>query len=178
MKHILTRREKLILYATAGVVAFALAYSCLIAPFLDKNAALEKRIALTTAKLNTYRRLLSQKDSLRKKYDKLYSSLKVSGREEDTLVGVLSQLESLAKEANIHLIDIRPQVPGEKEVIINLKAEGTAEGYLKFIYSIEHSALLLKIKKFQLAAKAASQALEGSFTVSFVPLGVNNEQTG
>jgi hypothetical protein len=175
MQRILTRREKLILYITAGVIVFALTYNYLIAPFAQKNAALNKRIILAGGKLNTYRRLLAQKDYLREKYNKLYSSFKASGREEDTLVGALSQLEGLAKEAGIYIVDIRPQVSAginpQEEVIISLKAEGAIEGYLKFIYSIEHSALLLKIKKIQLSVKPNSQALEGSFSVSFLSAG-------
>lgn len=175
MQRILTRREKLILYLTAGVIVFALAYNYLLAPFEQRNASLNKSIVLAGGKLNTYHRLLAQKEHLREKYNKFYSSFAASGREADTVVGALSQLENLAKEANIYIVDIRPQTSAganpQGEVIINLKAEGAVEGYLKFIYSIEHSALLLKIRKFQLSAKPNSQALDGSFSVSFLAAG-------
>jgi len=147
----------------------------LLAPYMKESAVLDDSIASTRKKLNNYRRLLAQKEHLREKYNKLYSSFKVAGQEGDTVVGALSQLESLAKEANIYIVDIRPQTSTgmrfQGEVIINLKAEGAIEGYLQFIYSVEHSALLLKVKKFQLSAKPNSQALEGSFSVSFLSVG-------
>jgi len=170
MPRIFSEREKIILYLTIGVITFGIGYSYLIRPVIEKNAALSKKILQTKTKLNKYRRLLSQKQSLQDKYNKLNFSFKLSDQGEGTVVGVLSELENLAKEADIYFDDIRPQTTREadsqKEIIIDLKTEGSIEGYLRFIYSIEHSPMLLKIKKFQLGARPNRQVLEGSFSIS------------
>jgi hypothetical protein len=39
------------------------------------------------------------------------------------------------------------------------------ESHLRFIYALENSLLLLRIQKFELAAKTNAQALEGTFTI-------------
>jgi NhaP-type Na+/H+ or K+/H+ antiporter len=170
MQRILTKREKIILYITIGVIIFSIIFNFLILPVLTKIGLLNKEINLTQTRLKKYTQLLSQKDYIQSKYNKFISRVGVSGRRQDTLVDALSELENLAKEANIRIIDIRPQTPGNinlyKEIIIDLRTEGTMEGYLKFIYNIENSLLLLRIKRFQLNAKPATEALEGSFSIS------------
>ena len=170
MQSILTKREKIILYITIGVIIFSIIFNFLILPVLTKIGLLNKEINLTQARLKKYTQLLSQKDYIQSKYNKFISRVSVSGRRQDTLVDALSELENLAKEANIRIIDIRPQASRNinlyKEIIIDLRTEGTMEGYLKFIYNIENSLLLLRIKKLQLDAKPNSPTLEGSFSIS------------
>lgn len=166
MLRILTRREKIILSLTIAVIIFAISFNTLINPILTKNDTLNKEIELTRTKLSKYLRLLSQKD-------KIQHTL-ISSQPADRLVNALSELENLAKQANIRIIDLRPQTPKSlalyKEVPIDLRTEGTLEGYLKFIYSIENSLSLLSIRRFQLNAKPNTQTLEGSFSISQISL--------
>ncbi len=170
MLKILSKRERTILYTTVGVFIFAVGFNFIIAPILNKNDSLSKEIILSRAKLKKYLWLLSQKDYIQGKYNKLSSTLKVSAEEPDSLVAVLTELESLARNANIRIIDIRPQAPRgsdlHKELTIDLRAEGAMTGYLNFIYNLENSLSLLRIRKFQLTAKANSAVLEGSFSIS------------
>lgn len=170
MIKILNKREKIILWLTAGVIAFSIIFKFFIMPVLTKNDDLNKEIKLTQAKLKRSLRLLKQKDYIKSKYSKFLPLDNVSGEPQDTSVSVLSELERLAKNANIHIIEIRPETTKKlglyKEIFVDLRAEGAMSGYLKFIYDIEHSPLLLKIKKLQLTAKSNAQTLEGSFSIS------------
>ncbi|MFH1355017.1 MAG: hypothetical protein ABIH19_02590 [Candidatus Omnitrophota bacterium] len=50
MQRILTRREKLILYTTAGVLICSIGFNFLIVPVLDKNQALDQQINYTEKK--------------------------------------------------------------------------------------------------------------------------------
>lgn len=162
MIKILTRREKIILSLTIGVILFAISFNTLINPVLTRNDTLNKEIELTRTKLSKYLRLLSQKDNIQHTL--------IPGQPADRLVNALSELENLAKQANIRIIDLRPQTPKTlalyKEVPIDLRTEGTLEGYLNFIYDLQNSLFLLKIKRFQLNAKPNSQTLEGIFSIS------------
>ena len=169
MIKVLTKRERKILYLTTGVIIFSIVFNILIAPFFKKNEDLNKEINLTRAKLRKYLWLLAQKETIQDKYKKLSPNFKLSGQE-DTIVSVLSELENLAKNANIHIVDIRPQSSKSsnlyKEFSIDLRAEGDMEGYLKFIYDIEHSLLSLTVKRLQLSIKPNTQVLEGAFTIA------------
>lgn len=170
MLRILSKRERTILYTTLGVVIFTICFNFFIAPILAKNDYLNKEIALRRTKLKKYLWLLSQKDYIQSKYNKFSSTLQISGEQKDPLTNALSELENLAKNANIRIIDLRPQASRSsslsREILIDLRAEGTMEGYLNFIYNLENSLSLLRIKRFQLSTKPNTPALEGSFSIS------------
>jgi hypothetical protein len=170
MQKILNKREKIVLYITVGIIIFSIAFNLFIGPALSRNETLNKEINIVRLKLNKYLNLLSQKEYIQDKYNKFSASLKLDGSGEDTFVGALSEIEGLAKASNISILDVRPQSPKildlYKENLIELRTEGQIEGYLKFIYNIENSLSLLKIKRFQLNAKPNTALLEGSFSIS------------
>ncbi len=169
----LSRREKLILYISVGTIFLGVVISFIIEPVVTKNTMLNSEVKLARLKLKKYSMLLKKEEYIKNRYSKFNLNLPVSGEQEDRLVNVLSELEKTAQNAAIQIIDMRPQTseePGKyKEIIVDLKAEATMEGYTKFIYDIENSQLLLRIKKFQLNAKPNSQTLEGIFSISAIP---------
>jgi hypothetical protein len=171
----LSKRERVIFYATGGVIIFALVFNFLISPILKKNDALNKEIAVTRRKLKKYMQLLSQKDYIQDKFNKFSATLNVSAQQEDALMSALSNIENLAKNANVRIIDIRPQSTAKagspyKEMLIDLRTEGEIGGYIKFIYDLENSLSLLKIERFQLTSKSNSQFLEGIFSISQISI--------
>ncbi|MDD5595137.1 MAG: hypothetical protein PHY94_02710 [Candidatus Omnitrophica bacterium] len=170
MQRIITKREKIILYLAAGVVIFSLVFNFALSPIVKKNELLNQQITVTRGKLKKYLWLLSQKESIQKKQEKAASADESLLTGKDTLVTTLSELERLTKEANIRIVDIRPQTSKNldlyKELIIDLRTEGDLEGYIKFIYSLENSLSLLKIKKLDLNVKPDTQSLEGVFAIS------------
>jgi hypothetical protein len=170
---ILNKREKLILYLTAAVIIFAVIFNFFIAPLLTKNDNLNREVALKKAKLQKYLWLISQKEGIKAEYAKFGPQAPVIGEQQDALVAALSELENLAKNAGIRIVDVRPQLKetkeradSYKEIFIDLRTEGSMNGYIKFLYSLENSLSLLKIKKFQLSAKPGSTSLEGSFSIT------------
>jgi hypothetical protein len=152
------------------VILFAISLNFVIVPLVTKNEDLNKELRLIQTKLKKYQWLLSQKDDIQNKYKQFTATLKLSDANKDPQVSALAELEEIAKEANIRIVDIRPQGNFEgaayKEIIIELRTEGALQDYLKFIYTMENSLSLLRIEKFQLTAKANTQILEGSITVS------------
>lgn len=171
MFRLLNKREKIISYLTIAMIIFSLGFRFLLSPLFSRWENLNKKIHFTRVKLKKYLRLLTQKETIQKRYNKFYAPDKVSVQKEDIVVTALSELETLSKEANIRILDLRPQAAVKsrtlhQETLIELRAEGTMEGYLKFIYNLENSPSLLKIKKFTLTAKPNTQILEGSFSIS------------
>lgn len=160
----------MLVYITSAVIIFGIFLNILILPILNKYELLNKEINVIRTRLIRYMQLLSQKQSIESQYDKFSSDIKFSDKQQDALVGVLSGLENLAKAANIRIIDVRPQSQQggalDKEILIDFRTQGNMEGYMKFIYDIENSPLLLRIKRFHLSSKPGTQALlEGSFSI-------------
>lgn len=173
MPQLLSQREKVILYATAGIIAFSAVYKFLLAPVLNKNEYLDKEVEIAKAKIKKYTWLLENREQIGQKYKKFSASFDI-GRQpgvHEPLVSVLSELQNLAKACDIRIVDIRPQASAKtdvKETLIDLRADGTMEGYLKFIYNIENSLSLLSVKRMQLNAKPNTLNLEGIFSIAKV----------
>lgn len=167
MHSVLKKREKIILYITIGIIFFSLAFNFVIAPVLGKYGVLSKETNLNKTKLKKYLKLLNRKAEIQNKYRRFSSGAELEADTKDILVAAMATLENLAKGAGIRIIDIRPQAAVKgNTVIIDLRTEGPIEGYTKFIYDVETSLLLLKVKRLQLTAKPNVAALEGIFTVS------------
>jgi len=172
MQKVLSKREKIILYFIFAIFPFSIVFNFLIAPVLNKYEFLNKEIAVNRTKLTRQLRLLSKKEAIQSRYSRFSSKLKPLNQEQDTYLMVLSELENLAKDANIRIIDIRPEKTGQgktggyNEILINLRTEGGIEEYMKFIYNVENSLGLLKIKRLQLTSKLNNQWLEGDFSIS------------
>jgi hypothetical protein len=171
MQKLISKREKTTLYLTIAVIIFAIFFNFLIAPALSKYDNLNREVKVNSAKLKKYRWLLAQKDIIQNKYKSFSVSPKLPGAQEDNLLATLATLEEMAKNAALRIIDVRPERQNfernrRKEITIELKTEGPMESYLRFIYDIENSLLLLRIKEFQLTAKINTQGLEGNFTIA------------
>jgi len=162
MIKVLSKREKVIFYATVGVIIFAVIFNFFIAPVLTKNDALNREIKVNRSKLAKYLWLLNNREAIQKKYSKFAPLGSLTGRQEDAAVDTMSGLENLAKNANVRIVDLRPQQAGK----IDLRTEGSMENYLKFIYDLENSLLLLKIKKIQISSRPNTTTLEGNFSLS------------
>lgn len=166
MLRLLLKREKIILFFTAGLIAFSILFNFLLLPVLKKYDTLNKAIRVTRARLVKYIRLLDQKEIIQNKAAQLAINPDLSGRQNDTLVIILTELKGLAEGANIRIVDVRPTAGRQKSAAMDIKTEGDMEGYLKFVYNLQNSLSLLTINKFRLCAKANSRFLEGNFSIS------------
>lgn len=175
MLKIINKREKLLLYTTIGIIVFAVAYNFIISPLLTRNIYLNKEITAARIKLKKYIWLLSQREAIENNYTKFAPEGGIPTPDESLLVSTLSRIEALAKNTNINIIDIRPQAVAENSssyqgFLIDLRAEGSMENYLKFIYDLENSLLLLRIKKLRLSSTPNSILLEGIFSIQKLSL--------
>ena len=130
-------------------------------------------------KFNKYNKLLNQKEFIEEKYRSFFSDNNIIVQPDAAPTTIFSELEKLAIASDISIIDFRPESRGLdsgkqkkiREIKIELRTEGAIEGCLKFIYGIENSSSILKIKKMQLNVKPNTKILECSFSLSqvFIP---------
>jgi hypothetical protein len=169
MTRMLNKREQIALYSTIAVVIFSIIFNFLIAPLFSRSQGLNSQIAYTRAKIRKYLRLLKNKERINAAYNSLSASLNLPEGKQQAIVSVLGELENFAKSSGVYITDIRPdtaRVSGRGEMAVNIKAEANMQAFLKFIYSLEKSASLIRIKKLQISSRIASPLLEGSFLVT------------
>lgn len=167
MQNIFKKRERIIFYITIALIIFSLVFNFLLSPLLGKYESLNKEINTNRLKLEKYFSLLNHDKEIEAKYAKLSLNPEFIKDGSDHLITSLAALESLANNASIKIVDIRPETTQKRndQNAIELRTEGSMENYTKFIYDIENSLLLLKIKRAQFTAKPNTQLLEGTFTV-------------
>ena len=170
MSMTLSQREKNIFYLTAAILAFALLFNFLAVPFLDKADRIHRQIRLARVKLIKYTALVSKKAYIQARYAKFFPGAQLAGSQDGTSVSALTELENLTRDSGIRILDLRPRqaaaaASGYNELPIDLRTEGEIEGYFKFIYNLQSSPSLLKVKSFQLSALPNSNALEGNFSI-------------
>jgi hypothetical protein len=169
MLRVLKKREQFFLYVIFALICSSLVFNFIAYPLWQKNQSLNSEITRTRLKLIKYQEVLNRKDRLENNYSESSPALRVLEQKQDTVVAVLAELELLSQQANVKILDIRPQsitrASGAREASFDLRLEGDIEGYLKFIYEIENSVFLLRIKKILLHAKVDSESIEGAFTI-------------
>jgi Tfp pilus assembly protein PilO len=170
----LSRRERTLLYFTLGIIGFSLILNFIFLPLINEFGDLNKEITLCQLNLKKSLRLLSRKQKIQQDYTQISSLTQLEAGEEEVITLVLAQLENLASQAGLRIVDVRPQASRDlgryKEVVVELKQEGKIEGFSRFIYDLEHPPYLLRIKKLQLNSKATAGILEGRLLVSKIYL--------
>jgi hypothetical protein len=167
MSNVLKKREKVILCLTIIIVIFSIAFHFVIGPVLEKYDALAKEVNVSESRLKKYLALLNRKGEIQNQYGRFSSNADSVMDGKDAPSITMANLENLAKSAGIKIIDIRPETSKKGDlIVIELRTEGAVDSYGKFIYDIETSLFLLKIKRLQFTAKTNTASLEGVFTIS------------
>lgn len=169
---VLTKREKAVLYTAGFSIAFALCFNFIFAPFIEKNADLNRQIGAARTKIKNYRRLLKEKENIQNQFKQLSSML--GDGTGNPAMDALEEIESTTKSAHVRIIEVRPQGYKQsrkgRERQIEVRAEAAMEGYFKFIYELENSLSLLRIKSFQMSSRPGSDMIEAVFQLSEVEI--------
>lgn len=170
---ILTKRERVILFLTFGVIIFSLIFNFIFMPLKNRFSSLNQQILSNRIKLEKSLKLLKERERIKARYTEISSLIKKDISEEEILAGTLSELENFANTSGFRITDIRPQSPKisatHKEFLIEIRGEGGIKGFLRFMYELENSTYLLKIKRFQLNPKG-EENIEGNLLISKISL--------
>ena len=161
---------KKILYGSAAAIAIAACAAAFLIPSYREYAGLKQGIREGKLKLKKYRRLISQENILKLKASSVHSGIDLEGSNSGSLTVLLQELESAARNSGVKLTEIKPQANFGRGVTKDLRIElglaGSLESCLKFIYDIDNSLLLLKIKKLSLDSKPNTDDLQAQIIIS------------
>lgn len=170
MQKQLSPREKSILCLTGILSVLVVALELVVLPLADRNRFLDTHIALTRSKLGKNLYLLQQKDLLQDFVKQTSREMTVSGEARDPVVELLSELQSLAKDAGLAVTDIRPQGDGVSlksgMMFVAMRMEGSAKSYFQFMNAVENSLSMLTVKKYLLSVRQDAGTLEGELLIS------------
>lgn len=167
----LSERERAILIVTVALAVSAAAYGLVIEPAGTAWNALKNDI---TSKENTIikdKELLSRYDALEEEYKKFPTLIEKGESEERETQNALASIETISKESGCHIANVKPRqskkVGSYREISFEVIAEGDIETISRFMYNLETSKALLRIKRFTITSRSEpSGALKSIFLIN------------
>ncbi|MEE8359409.1 MAG: type 4a pilus biogenesis protein PilO [Candidatus Omnitrophota bacterium] len=151
-------REKILVISTVAVTIVTLTYGFIIEPIVGAYSRLNRQILSSTLKLEKGYRLLKRAEEIKTEYAKYAQLVKPSQSDEEEIASMLKVIEVLARGNNIYIRNIRPEPTKEnefyKEFMFELTAEAGIERLGKFIYDLQSSGNLLRVKRLTLSASS------------------------
>lgn len=158
----LSSRERKLFWFTLGVI---LIYFILIwlKPTWDFIHELNNQILYKQIQLLKSRRIITQKETILKEYNKFSNILESKNSLDEEMAYTLRELETLAEKTGLHLIDIKPQPIREvtfyKILTIVIEGEGNINNLTKFIYGLSSSTKFLKVKSLRLKSNPKEKGI-------------------
>lgn len=160
----LSKREKLILYSCIGIIVLSILYAFILEPFVSMWSELNREIESARLKLRKSTEIVKRRLEIAERYKNLSGYIKAQrGSDEEEIAQLLSEIEKLANTSNIRITDIKPKaarISGYHKIyVVEVESEGNISTFTKFIYEIQNSPQLLKVKKLSLNMKGITDNL-------------------
>ncbi|MBN1870246.1 MAG: hypothetical protein JW847_06715 [Candidatus Omnitrophica bacterium] len=153
----LSKRERTIFYITAIVAGLVLLDRLILAPILSKIHELNETITLQEQAIEQSLLVVMQEDRV-KEESKLYAPyLSKPEGEEKEVTAFLKEIENIAKQSSVYLVDIKPAGKDVDGVATRhyakLNYEAQMEQVFNFFHSITSAGQLLKIESYDIRPK-------------------------
>ncbi|MGD0092942.1 MAG: type 4a pilus biogenesis protein PilO [Planctomycetota bacterium] len=152
----LSRREKLLVFATLGVLVFLLGDYYALTPLLERQDVLQAQREQVLAELGRAQKLMAERKQLTPRWNSLLSS-GMKSEPSEAEGQLLHALRDWARETGFALSSLKPERPESKEQLkeVNIQATGTGtlDGIAKFLWKMHSAAFPLKVLEFQLVSR-------------------------
>jgi Tfp pilus assembly protein PilO len=161
----LSKRERYIALASAGIIIFLFIDKFVISQVMNKSIALNEEILVLENKLEKSRNILYQEDLIISEYEKYTKNIKKQQSDEEASVALLSNIEKIANNTSVRLVDIKPSPPKKKEFFteytIRIEVEAEISRLIDFVYQLEKTSELFRVSEFRFSpAKTTSNVLK------------------
>lgn len=158
----LSSRERVIFYVTAAFIFVFLVQVVVLSPILNKLADLDDAIATHQEKVKKSLEISSRQpeiDRQKELYGTVFSDLPT----EEEVASFLRDIEGLAKDCGVYLIDVQPGAQVTKgvgkEYSMEMNFEAKMEQVFKFFYEMSRADKLIKIVRYQVRPKSQDSSV-------------------
>jgi Tfp pilus assembly protein PilO len=159
----LSGKEKVWMFFSVVFVCLVIMDRLILTPINERVREINREIKINEAQLAVGMRNLKQKVPITEEYKKYASYLKSPGSDEEKTTSILSEIENLAKKSAVSLADMKPQPPKKidfyKMYTVEVRAEGSMEALVNFLYQLNLSPQLLRAEKVRLNLKEKDSAV-------------------
>lgn len=159
----LSKRERTVFYGAVFFVSMALLDRLIIHPITSRIQFFNEAIEQKESDIRKSLRIISQKDRILQESQRYATFMIRSRSDEEEISSLLKEIENLASEAEVYLVDLKPREPRDmgayKKYIISLNCEAQMEQIAYFIYNIENSNKLMAIERYQIGPKSKGSSI-------------------
>ena len=150
-----TKGERMGLYLAFFLVSMAFLDRLFLNPIVMKMEELDKRINQQDAVIQKDLHILNQKDVLESEIGRYESFMIESASEEEEITSLLKEIEGLASQSNVYVIDIKSKGAVQEgymtRYLVDIHCEAQMEQLVRFLYHIESADTLLKVSRYNLS---------------------------
>lgn len=154
----LSSREKIILAICILLILVYLGFIFVFTPIKTRIANLNDEISSKELKLKKSYKILNQKNAVEEVYKNYADYMKQNEADEQEMSGLLSEVESVAAQVDIHISDMKPMrvraIDFYKKFSVELEAEGLLENLTKAIHTLQNPPHFLKVERLRLERRS------------------------
>lgn len=167
----LSNREKTLFLIIIIMIGAALLYGFVAEPIFMRWKNLDDRIKSKLAYMAKSRRLLNRYKTLEEEYINLPSPGDAMESEEREIAKTLAAIENISNSSSCRIQNVKPRasrkIGSYRAIAFEVTAEGTIGEFSRFLYEIETSKEMLRIKHFTVTSKSGYPGtLKGIFLIS------------
>ena len=108
-------------------------------------------------------RILAHKDRMLSETEKYSIFLKKFRSEDEEITALLKEIETLASDSSVYLVDMKPrglvEADGISKYLFRLTCEAQMEQIISFMFGIENSQKLLTIEGYEISPKSRESSV-------------------
>ncbi len=167
----LSKREKYIVYISITIIVAVFFDRAVLHPLANRIKKLNREILLQEKRLERSLYILSQENLVVSEHKKYTQHVKQSRSDEEEKSELLSEIEKLARKSSVFLRDIKldltEKIGPYKQYTVAIEIESKIDYLVDFIYQVENSPRLLRVKNFYLTPKKKkSSVLKAQVTIT------------
>ena len=159
----LSGREKTVFSAAILIVSLTALDRLVVFPIFSKMDELTAEIGEKESGIKKCLHILAHKDRILAAGIKYKTFIKSARSVEEEMTTFLKEIENLASQNSIYLVDMKPGGVEEKaetkKYVPNLNCESQLEQLVEFMYSIERSDKLLTIERYKINPKSKESSV-------------------
>ncbi len=167
---VLSQREKIFVGLTLMTAAVTFLWGVVLEPLGLRWRTINRQIADNQNYLRKNSALLLGYDALKNNYRDVVGMTALAQQDQDTPAETLAHIQEISAAASCVIKNVKPRAPKAlgkyQEAAYEVVAEGGIDQLANFIYQLETSPRMLKIKRFTLLSRSESaQQLKGTFVI-------------
>lgn len=162
----LSPRERAFVILAALILMIAAVDRLIAAPVRAEIKAKQEQINARAVRLATFKSNIEELPEVRQAYEQYSDYLRRVGSDEKELSIILGQIEEIAREADVSLLDTKTRATEDhqwyKMYNVEIEIESTPEELVGFLYLLNQNPRGLRVEKLQVTPRGASSLYIGS----------------